>query len=336
MGWQAYRRAIAKGSAINRGRDRQAGQEPPVATKLRGMDRMWIVVPVAALLVALPRAAWSQEAEHESVGRGWPVPVMQPSATSAAAWKARVSRPRGTDRPTGVTPLPVDLFTSKDFYQDESCGRIRAISAATAPSTLQAMWGADALSSRRLIGTVASAERLVGPLRDRLSARGDRLALSVQDRAGALRGAARGDQDARRSDGLHARESAARLERTLQPRDLAEVHGRARGQDVRTHPSIWPSRRSGSSRRSTRPRRILSLLTPEYRRRTVQMHYHQSVNNAPLWPAQFCWPDGFMRLFSRQAHLSMDFVDDAGAGAAHGEQRGELHPPFQRRTQVRH
>jgi hypothetical protein len=32
------------------------------------------------------------------------------------------------------------------------------------------------------------------------------------------------------------------------------------------------------------------------------------VNNAPLWPAQFCWPDGFMRVFSRQAHLSMDFV----------------------------
>jgi hypothetical protein len=53
---------------------------------------------------------------------------------------------------------------------------------------------------------------------------------------------------------------------------------------------------------------ILSLLTPEYQQRTVQMHYHQSVNNAPLWPAQFCWPDGFTRLFSRQAHLAMDFV----------------------------
>ena len=56
---------------------------------------------------------------------------------------------------------------------------------------------------------------------------------------------------------------------------------------------------------------ILSLLTPEYQRRTVQMHYHQSVDNAPLWPGQFCWPDGFMRVFSRQAHLAMDFVDHA-------------------------
>jgi hypothetical protein len=38
------------------------------------------------------------------------------------------------------------------------------------------------------------------------------------------------------------------------------------------------------------------------------MHYHQAVDNSPLWPAQFCWPDGFMRVFSRQAHLAMDFV----------------------------
>jgi hypothetical protein len=53
---------------------------------------------------------------------------------------------------------------------------------------------------------------------------------------------------------------------------------------------------------------ILSLLTPEYQKRTVQMHYHQSVTDAPLWPAQFCWPDGFTRLFSRQAHLAMDFI----------------------------
>lgn len=53
---------------------------------------------------------------------------------------------------------------------------------------------------------------------------------------------------------------------------------------------------------------VLSLLTPEYRRRRVQMHYHQSVDNAPLWPARFCWPEGFMRIFSRQAHLAMDFV----------------------------
>src|SRR5690606_4335387 len=53
---------------------------------------------------------------------------------------------------------------------------------------------------------------------------------------------------------------------------------------------------------------ILSLLTPEYQKRAVQMHYHQSSTNAPLWPAQFCWPDGFMRLFARQAHGSMEFT----------------------------
>ena len=66
---------------------------------------------------------------------------------------------------------------------------------------------------------------------------------------------------------------------------------------------------------------ILSLLTPEYRQRAVQMHYHQAVTNAPLWPGTFCWPDGFMRLFSRQGAPRDGLRDDTGARAAHGQQR---------------
>jgi hypothetical protein len=40
---------------------------------------------------------------------------------------------------------------------------------------------------------------------------------------------------------------------------------------------------------------ILSLLTEEYRTRMVQELYHDAVTNAPQWPAQYCWPEGFMR-----------------------------------------
>ena len=40
---------------------------------------------------------------------------------------------------------------------------------------------------------------------------------------------------------------------------------------------------------------VLSVLTPEYQQRFVQDAYHQSNTNAPQWPSQYCWPEGFMR-----------------------------------------
>jgi hypothetical protein len=40
---------------------------------------------------------------------------------------------------------------------------------------------------------------------------------------------------------------------------------------------------------------VLSLLTPEYQTRMVQQAYHQGNTNAPQWPSQYCWPEGFIR-----------------------------------------
>jgi hypothetical protein len=40
---------------------------------------------------------------------------------------------------------------------------------------------------------------------------------------------------------------------------------------------------------------VLSLLTPEYQRRYVQMLYHETVSNAKQWNASFCLPEGFIR-----------------------------------------
>ena len=40
---------------------------------------------------------------------------------------------------------------------------------------------------------------------------------------------------------------------------------------------------------------ILSLLTPEYRKRMVQLIYHEAVTNSPQWSAAFCYPEGFLR-----------------------------------------
>ena len=44
---------------------------------------------------------------------------------------------------------------------------------------------------------------------------------------------------------------------------------------------------------------ILSLLTPEYQKRMVQMNYHEAVDNAPQWEASFCYPEGFLRWWTQ-------------------------------------
>jgi hypothetical protein len=44
---------------------------------------------------------------------------------------------------------------------------------------------------------------------------------------------------------------------------------------------------------------LLSVLTPEYQKRLVQSAYHEAVTNAPQWSASFCWPEGFTRWWAQ-------------------------------------
>jgi hypothetical protein len=46
---------------------------------------------------------------------------------------------------------------------------------------------------------------------------------------------------------------------------------------------------------------MVSLLTPEYQKRMVQMNYHEAVSNAPQWMAAFCYPEGLFRWYTQFA-----------------------------------
>jgi hypothetical protein len=268
--------------------------------------RRSIAAAFASLAAASLLGACSEQAQQRSVGRGWPVAVGEARFVSGGMEGAG-EQASWDGPPAGVTPLPIDLFTSRDFYRDEASWLDPRYFRCNSPATLQAMWGADAMSSRALIGPAPPGsaswghceidyprEAIVSPY-PFASAQEHYAALlaETQARGGPTiytRGNPPPDWNGRYSRPISLEFMAAREGRTYQtPAHLAE-------------PPQWFF--TAINQTST----ILSLLTPEYRRRAVQMHYHQSVNDAPLWPAQFCWPDGFMRLFSRQAHLAMDFV----------------------------
>jgi hypothetical protein len=267
-----------------------------------------LAVVVATLAAVHSLLALGQETERGSVGRGWPVSVMEFAFVSGgtdsevegeqAAWDGAV--------PKGIVPLERDLFTTTDFYKDVELWSDPRYFRCNSPTALQAMWG-GARTARPMIGRAPPAsaswghceidyprEAIVSPY-SFATARAHYEALLAETTA-------------RGGPTVYTRERPppdwnGRYSRAI---SLLFMANRAGGSYTTPAHVAEPPQWFFTSINQTST--ILSLLTPEYQKRTVQMHYHQSVNNAPLWPAQFCWPDGFMRLFSRQGHLEMDFV----------------------------
>ncbi|MEO6367660.1 MAG: hypothetical protein ABIP38_06665, partial [Steroidobacteraceae bacterium] len=258
------------------------------------MSRMpplqWFALAAMAVLVSCNAAK-----PAPSTGRDAPDPPQAPSIVGSEGKgmyagagipkdNAPVFAARDGAVPAGVQPLARDIFNSKDFYLDRPLWSDPRYYRCNSPVGLEQIWGAYEVP---LIGndpprTAAwgycdrdyPRASIVSPYRFRKAA----------DHYRALLGEARS----------HGGPTT--------PTDASLLALSGQYQRDKTKTATWYY---GAALQIPT---YLSLLTPEYQQRFVQQMYHYAASNAPQWPGQYCWPDGFMRRFAQYGGNRINFV----------------------------
>jgi hypothetical protein len=196
--------------------------------------------------------------------------AQQTAVQGAGAALGRMNTPTFAGPPAGTQALPSDLFLSKNFYQDQKLWSDQRYFRCNTPRQLTDIWTSHRIGAKPPTSAAWGdcskdypREKIVSPYPYK----------TAKDHYEALLAAAR----AKGGPTVYTKATTPDWD-GYYARDQQADHGAE---------WMWGTVNQVPT--------ILSLLTPEYQKRMVQMNYHEAVDNSPQWEASFCYPEGFLR-----------------------------------------